>query len=49
LTTVKDYLIFPYALYIATQLFTLLDRKMRSLELDPEEREVVEALVRYVL
>jgi hypothetical protein len=45
----KDYLSFPNALYIATQLFTRLERKMRSPELDPDEKEVVEALVRYVL
>jgi hypothetical protein len=45
----KDYLSFPYALYIATQLFTLLERKMQSSELDPDEKEVVEAIVRYVL
>jgi hypothetical protein len=45
----RAYLSFPYALYIAQQLFTLLERKMRAQELDPVEREVVEAIVRYVL
>lgn len=45
----KAHLSVPYVLYIATQMLQLLEQTMRSHEIDPEEKEVVEALVKFVL
>ena len=47
--TMKTYLSRLYALYIATQMLKLLEQKMHSHEIDPEEKEVIEALMKYVI